>query len=79
MNATALEQVDFPSSLQELDTWAFRACPSMQTLYVPSNVLRFGEGVFVDNTDLVVQCEDPSLVLTYCRENDVPYQIVTGK
>ena len=78
MNATALEQVTFPSSLQELDTWAFRACPSIKTLYVPSNVLRFGEGVFVDNTELVVQCVKPSLVYTYCVENNVPYEIVTG-
>lgn len=64
-----LEKITLPQGLFEICEGAFKNCPSLKFVYIPSSVVLIGENVFDGNKEVVILGETGSEAEKYANRN----------
>ena len=72
-----LENVTLPAGLKSIGTGAFAGCVSLEKITIPSSVTSIGKDAFKNCYDLVVYCYQGSEAEAYCKENNIPYKLLS--
>ena len=71
-----LSHVFLPSSVQVIESCAFRASPFFEEIYIPSSVTHIGSSAFWGCFDLTIFAPENSYALHYAKENNIAYECV---
>ena len=71
-NCNHLDEVEIPDSVTIIDDCAFRGCTELEKVIIPASVTELGWGLFDGcESNVVVYCEEGSVVQEYCRRNGI--------
>ncbi|MBR5459368.1 MAG: leucine-rich repeat protein, partial [Clostridia bacterium] len=73
----AITSLTLPSGVTSIGAYAFSGCKSLTALEIPKGVFEIGEKAFNNCTSLTVSAHEDSYSLTYAKENEIPYIIIT--
>ena len=72
---TNIQEIDLPVDLTTVKERAFSGCTALENIYLSPAVVTIGTKVFENCPNVTVYCEDQTVALMYCQNNNINYAI----
>ncbi len=59
-----MDSVILPQNLKEIESYAFRGCPNLKSVVIPSSVIKIADNAFDDNCEVLFENESAENIIT---------------